>query len=114
VGARSLEYDRATERASSYAAKFDAYYRYRASRQAARDYTGFPRVLVVTTSETAEHRIAEAAARAWVRRGGLPLDVQITRTDLIASQRDGVLGPIWRSPYQTIERTCLFAVCKSG
>ena len=41
-----LEYDRATERAARYAAKFDAYYRYRASRQAARDYAGFPTVLV--------------------------------------------------------------------
>ena len=102
-----LEYDRGTERGAVYAAKFDAYYRYRASRQATRDYVGFPSVLVVTTSETAEHRIAEAAARAWVRHGGPPLGVQITRTDLIASQSDGVLGPIWRSPYQHAGRTSL-------
>ncbi|HEY1292363.1 MAG TPA: replication-relaxation family protein, partial [Chloroflexota bacterium] len=95
-----LEYDRATERAASYAAKFDAYYRYRASHQAARDYAGFPSVLVVTITKTAEHRIAEAAARAWVRHGGPPLGVQITRIDLIASQRHGLLGAIWRSPYQ--------------
>jgi hypothetical protein len=105
-----LEYDRATERAASYAAKFDAYYRYRASPQAARDYAGFPSVLVVTTSETAEHRIAEAAARAWVRHGGPPLGVQITRIDLIASQRDGLLGPIWRCPYQRTERAGLWAL----
>ncbi len=105
-----LEYDRATERAARYAAKFDAYYRYRASRQAARDYAGFPTVLAVTTGETAEHRIAEAAARAWVRHGGLPLAVQITRLDLITSQRDGPLGPIWRSPYERTERTRLSAL----
>jgi hypothetical protein len=105
-----LEYDRATERATSYAAKFDAYYRYRASNQAARDYVGFPIVLVVTTGETAEHRIAEAAARAWVRHGGPPLAVQITRLDLITSQRDGPLGPIWRSPYEHTERTRLSAL----
>jgi hypothetical protein len=104
-----LEYDRATERAASYAAKFDAYYRYRASRQAARDYAGFPSVLVVTTSETAEHRIAEAAARAWARQGGPPLALLVTLIDLIASQPDAVLGPIWRSPYQHASRTRLSA-----
>ncbi len=105
-----LEYDRATERAARYAAKFDAYYRYRASRQAARDYAGFPTVLAVTTGETAEHRIAEAAARAWMRHGGSPLAVHITRLDLITTQRDGPLGPIWHSPYQHTERTRLSAV----
>ena len=96
-----LEYDRATERAASYAAKFDAYYRYRASRQAARDYDGFPSVLVVTIDQTAEHRIAEAAYRAWLRHGGRQLAVQITRIDLIESQPDGLLGPIWRTPSDT-------------
>jgi hypothetical protein len=93
-----LEYDRATERAASYAAKFDAYYRYRASDQAARDYLGFPTVLAVTTGETAEHRIAEAAARAWTRHGGPPLEVLVTRADLLAGQTDGPLGSIWRVP----------------
>jgi hypothetical protein len=105
-----LEYDRATERAASYAAKFDAYYRYRASRQVARDYAGFPIVLVVTTDETAEHRIAECAARASTRHGGPPLATQITRIDLVASQPDGPLGPIWRSPYQHTKRTRLSAL----
>jgi Replication-relaxation len=95
-----LEYDRATERAARYAAKFDAYYRYRASRQAERDYAGFPPVLVVTTGETAEHRIAEAAARAWARHGGPPLAVFVTRIELIAGQPDGLLGPVWRAPYE--------------
>jgi hypothetical protein len=93
-----LEYDRATERTPVYAAKFDAYYHYRASRQAVRDYAGFPSVLVVTTSETAEHRIAEAAARAWARHGGRTLRVFITRTELLAGQPDGPLGAIWRVP----------------
>ena len=37
-----LEYDRGTEPARKYAAKFRAYYRYRDSGQAARDYDGFP------------------------------------------------------------------------
>jgi hypothetical protein len=105
-----LEYDRATERAARYAAKFDAYYRYRSSRQAARDYAGFPTVLVVTTDATAEHRIAESATRAWTRHGGPRLALQITRVDLIESQSQGLLGPIWRSPYRLEERTHLAAL----
>ena len=55
-------------------------------------------MLVVTTDQTAEHRLAEAAARAWARQGGPPLALLITRTDLIAGQPDGVLGAIWRVP----------------
>jgi hypothetical protein len=105
-----LEYDRATERAASYAAKFDAYYRYRGSRQASREYHLFPAVLVVTTDETAEHRIAEAAARAWLRHGGSPLALQITRLELITNQPDGPLGPIWHSPYERTHRTRLLAL----
>jgi len=60
-----LEYDRGTEPARTYAAKFRAYYRYRDSGQAARDYEGFPTLLFVTTDRLAEERIGEAARRAW-------------------------------------------------
>jgi hypothetical protein len=44
-----LEYDRATESTRKYAAKFRAYYAYRDSGEATRDYSGFPTVLFVTT-----------------------------------------------------------------
>ena len=37
-----LEYDRGTERARDYAGKWAAYYAYRDSGRAARDYTSFP------------------------------------------------------------------------
>src|SRR5207253_7298735 len=56
-----LEYDRGTESARKYAAKFHAYYRYRDSGQAAREYDGFPTLLFVTTDLTAEQRIVEQA-----------------------------------------------------
>jgi hypothetical protein len=94
-----LEFDRGTERSTAYTAKFDAYYGYRDSGQSARDYDGFPWVLFVTTNPTAEHRIAEAARRAWARRGGQRLAVLTTRADLIAHEPAGLLGPIWRTPY---------------
>jgi protein involved in plasmid replication-relaxation len=68
-----LEYDRGTESRRQYAAKFRAYYRYRDSRQAQRDYDGFPTLLGVTTNPVAEYRIAEEAYRAWAMRNYDPL-----------------------------------------
>jgi hypothetical protein len=93
-----LEYDRGTECARKYAAKFGAYYRYRESGQAARDYNGFPTLLFVTTTVAAEQRIAEEAYRAWFVRGTEPLPVLVTTTSRIRQHRLGILGPIWRSP----------------
>ena len=93
-----LEYDRGTESARQYAAKFRAYYWYRDSGQATRDYDGFPTLLFVTTEPSAEHRIADAAYRAWFVRGTEPLPVLITTTELIAGNRDSILGRIWRTP----------------
>jgi hypothetical protein len=93
-----LEYDRSTERSAAYAAKFDAYYRYRQSGESARDYAAFPVVLFVTTSEVAEYRITEAARRAWRRHGGRPLPVLITCTRVVDRQLEGLLGPVWRAP----------------
>jgi len=93
-----LEYDRGTERAWKYLAKFRAYYAYRDSGEAARDYDGFPTLLFVTTSAAAEQRIAEAAQQVWYRRGGDSLPILLTTTDLIAGQHEGILGRIWRTP----------------
>jgi hypothetical protein len=92
-----LEYDRGTESTRTYLAKFRAYYSYRDSRQADRDYNGFPTLLFVTTRPDAEERIADAANRAWFLRGTEPLAVLITTTSRITSDRQGILGPIWRS-----------------
>jgi hypothetical protein len=92
-----LEFDRGTEGNRQYATKLSAYYRYRDSGLAARDYNGFPTVLFVTTDPRAEHRIAEAARRVAFIRGGSPLHVLTTSTARIQSHEGGVLGPIWLS-----------------
>jgi hypothetical protein len=92
-----LEYDRGTERAREYASKLEAYYRYRDSGAAARDYAGFPTVLVVTTRAAAETRFAHEAHLAWLRRGGKPLPILLTTTHLIETHSEGILGPIWRT-----------------
>lgn len=93
-----LEFDRGTERSYEYAAKFEAYYRYRDSGAAAHDFDGFPTVLVVTTSGRAEERIAEAVRLAWNRHGSEPLFVLLTTTEHIRQHPASVLGPIWRTP----------------
>jgi hypothetical protein len=95
-----LEYDRGTESTRTYLAKFRAYYSYRDSRQAHRDYYGFPTLLFVTTQPRAEERIADAAHRAWFLRGTEPLAVLITTTSRITSDRQAILGRIWRRPGQ--------------
>jgi Replication-relaxation len=98
-----LEYDRGTESARKYAAKFRAYYRDRDSGQAARDYNGLPTMLFVTTSASAEDRIAAHAYRAWLTRGTEPLPVQITATHLVASNGAGVLGPYLAQAFRHIQ-----------
>jgi hypothetical protein len=99
-----LEYDRGTEPGRRYAAKFGAYYRYRDSGDAARDFNGFPTLLFVTTDPIAEPRIADQAFRAWLTRGTDPLPVLITTTERIVDHREGILGPIWRTPAPAPER----------
>lgn len=101
-----LEYDRGTERAWKYLAKFTAYFVYRDSGEAARDYHGFPTLLFVTTSDAAEQRIAETARRVWDRHGGDPLPILLTTTDLITGQREGILGRIWRTPASGTDSSC--------
>jgi len=93
-----LEYDRGTEKPAQYAAKLTTYYRYRNSGAYKRDYQSFPTLLVVTTSELAEARFAHQAYLAQQRHSAAPLSVFLTTTNHIQACREGVLGPIWRSP----------------
>jgi len=92
-----LEFDRGTEKAREYAAKLDAYCRYRESPAAKRAYAGFPTLLVVTTSGAAEARFASQAHLVQQRHGGSPLSIFLTTTSHIDACPEGVLGPIWRS-----------------
>jgi hypothetical protein len=91
-----LEFDRGTEKRSEYATKLEAYYRYRDAGTAARDYDGFPTLLVVTTSAAAEARFANQAYLAQARHGA-PLVIFLTTISCIEECRDGVLGAVWRS-----------------
>ena len=90
----SLEVDRSTEDAEDYLQKFQAYYSYLETGAYERDYADFPTILVVTTSYAAERRIA-AVLRA-LAVGRTPVPVLLTTTGLIAQDRDGPLGRIWR------------------
>jgi hypothetical protein len=92
-----LEFDRGTEKGQEYAAKLAAFYRYRDSSASKRDYAGFPALLVVTTSESAEARFAVQAHLAEQRHSGSPLSIFLTTTAHIDASPDGVLGRIWRS-----------------
>jgi len=83
---------------AQYATKLTTYYRYRNSGAYRRDYQSFPTLLVVTTSELAEARLAHQAYLAQQRHSAAPLSVFLTSTNHIQACREGVLGPIWRSP----------------
>jgi hypothetical protein len=85
-----LEYDRGTERASQYAAKLAAYHTYRTSGEAARDYAGFPDVLFVITSATAEERMITSVERVFARYGDRQLSFLTTTTDQV--EAPGFLG----------------------
>jgi hypothetical protein len=102
-----LEYDRGTMSVRDYGPKWAAYYEYRDSRAVERNYDGFPTILVVTTSKTAEERIARSARAASVGRWA-PLPMLLTlqwRIDGDPSNPAGLLGPIWRDPHAaTVER----------
>jgi len=92
-----LEYDRGTERAHEHAAKLEAFYRYRDSESSARDYAGFPTVLIVTTMDRAEKQLAHQACLAAERHAS-PLPLLLTTTRHIALAAEGILGPVWRAP----------------
>ena len=92
--------------ARDYAAKWSAYYDYRDSRAFELDYDGFPTILVVTTDNAVEERIARSARAASVGRA-LALPLLLTCEWRLArdpTNRDGFLGPIWRSPDDSTRR----------
>ncbi|HET8630722.1 MAG TPA: replication-relaxation family protein [Thermomicrobiales bacterium] len=90
-----LEYDRGTMRHRDYARKFAAYHRYRERGLYARDYEGFPALLVVTIP-AAEGRIAGAVRDAAIGRGP-PLPVLLTTGARLEREPLGMLGPVWRT-----------------
>jgi Replication-relaxation/Winged helix-turn-helix DNA-binding len=91
-----LEYDRCTESARDYAAKWAGYYAYRDSGRAAADYASFPTILVVTAGP--EERVLRSARAAAVGRPGSALPILLTTTGWIDWHPQGIVGPIWRTP----------------
>jgi hypothetical protein len=97
-----LEYDRGTMNARDYFKKFGAYYRYGVTRRFERDYTSYPTILVVTSDNAAEERIARVARAAAVGQPGkLPLLLTCQWRINDPSNRIGLLGRIWREPQST-------------
>jgi hypothetical protein len=94
-----FEYDRGTMSRQGYLKKLAAYYDYLITGRYQADYIGFPTVLVVTTSNAAEARFAEAATAAAIGRS-VVLPLLLTCTWRIEDARNpyGLLGPIWREP----------------
>lgn len=97
-----LEFDRGTMRRRDYGRKFAAYYHYRDRGLYARDYEGYPTLLVVTTA-AAEDRIAAAVRVAAVGREPL-LPVLLTTRERLERAAEGLLGPIWHKATSTTRR----------
>jgi hypothetical protein len=93
-----LEYDRGTESRRDYRRKLAAYHEYAANGRFRQDYEGFPAVLIVSVSDVAEQRIAEAARAVAVRRDHRLTVLLMTEWRLRRDPRnpDGWFGPIWR------------------
>jgi hypothetical protein len=79
-------------------AKIAAYRDYRDSGAFARDYDGFPTVLVVALHEDAEDRFARAVRETPAGRNG-PLPVLLATRGRIAASSSGPLGGVWRGAW---------------
>lgn len=88
-----LEYDRATESEAQLVWKFDAYRRFYEDSASPPQ----PTLLVVTQCSAGETRIARAVLTACAGWGRL-LPVLITTEQAVGTDRDGLLGRIWREP----------------
>jgi hypothetical protein len=96
-----LEFDRGTMGYRDYSEKWSAYYHYHDSRDFELDYDGFPTILVVTTENAVEERIARSVRAAGIGRWA-PLPVLLTcewRINRDPTNSDGLLGPIWRESH---------------
>jgi hypothetical protein len=92
-----LEYDRGTMNARDYFKKFGAYYRHGVTRRFERDYNSYPTILVVTSDNASEERIARvvrAVAVGQTDRLPLLLTCQWRIDD--PCNLYGLLGSVWR------------------
>jgi DNA-binding Lrp family transcriptional regulator len=102
-----LEYDRGTMNARDYFKKFGAYYRYGVTHRFERDFNSYPTILVVTSDNAAEERIARVARAAAVGQSGkLPLLLACQWRVDRADNPHGLLGSIWREPSAAWDDRC--------
>ncbi len=77
---------------------YGVYHRYHETGRFTRDYRGFPTILMVTTTEAAEERIARAARLAAIgRQATLPLLLTCRWRLDDPGNPEGLLGSIWRT-----------------
>jgi hypothetical protein len=100
-----LEYDRGSEKPAQYLKKFGAYYDFRDTGRFEQDYAGVPTILVVTTGNAAENRIARAAQAASVGRT-CPLRILLTTEWRAKRDPEGYLGRVWRTPSGSFDQRC--------
>lgn len=103
-----VEYDRGTMSVEGYRRKFGAYIEFLTSGRFVREYDGFPTILVVTTDERAEERIAHAAG-AVVAEASLSLPILLTSQTRWNDPQNatGLLNSIWRdTDAGAMERRC--------
>ena len=81
-----------------------SYYLYRERGGWRHEFRSFPVILVVTNSERAERRFAEAADRQAARSAQRPLKLLLTTVGHIENNPEGILGRIWRTPSATVGR----------
>ncbi len=103
-----LEHDRGTTRRRDYVEKFQAYQEYLDSGRFARDYGGFPTLLIVTRNVASEACIVRAiceTAAAPVR--SLPVLLTVEEQVRRPGKPIATLGAIWREARgASIDRRC--------
>jgi hypothetical protein len=98
-----VEFDRGTVHPRALRSKFAAYFRYRSSPMAERDFDGFPITLVITSGPAGEERIAEAV-RAVSVGAEIQFPVLVTTTGWLESNPGALWKRIWLDPIHARRR----------
>ena len=98
-----VEFDRGTVHPSALRAKFAAYFRYRSTPMAERDFHGFPITLVITSGPAGEQRITEAV-RAVSGGAETQFPILVTTTGWLESNPGALWQRIWFDPIHSRRR----------
>ena len=100
-----LEWERRAVRPSTMAGRLAPYLRYYASQRPADDHGVRPHVLVVFDDELAAHHFLRVA-RVQTQRARVEIPLLVSHRALL--EREGPLGPAWRSPGGTVATRTAF------